>query len=458
MVSGRRRQGKSYLLEALCESLGGFYFAATEALASESLRRIGERIAAFQGQPAPFMFADWEEAIEALFSLGDRNRPLTVVIDEFPYLVAGSGELPSIVQAVFDRHVRRRKSKLRLILCGSAMSFMGQVLSGESPLRGRSSLDLVVQPFDYREAADFWGLSKHHETATLVNAVAGGRPAYRREFIRDDAPKGPRDFDAWICRTALDPATPLFREGRYLLAEEPEIRGRALYQSVLSAIARGNTTRAAISREIGRASDEIGHPLAVLEDAGFIAKQEDIFRRGRPTWQIDEPIVRFYHAILRPRWAELSARTTPAKDVWRGARTTFDSLIVGPHFERLSREWVAGHASVETLGGIPAKVGCGQLNDRSGRTALQVDVVVLGEPVRQTTPVLLVGEAKWGKRAGRAEITKLRRALELLDARGGYDTGNAKLALFAKAHQISPKEAERERIEIVDLDRLYEGS
>ena len=38
VVSGRRRQGKTYLLEAACQAAGGFYFGATEATDTESLR------------------------------------------------------------------------------------------------------------------------------------------------------------------------------------------------------------------------------------------------------------------------------------------------------------------------------------------------------------------------------------------------------------------------------------
>lgn len=52
VVSGRRRQGKSFLLEALTEATGGFYFTAVEATAAESLRLIGEAIGRFTDAPA----------------------------------------------------------------------------------------------------------------------------------------------------------------------------------------------------------------------------------------------------------------------------------------------------------------------------------------------------------------------------------------------------------------------
>ena len=103
------------------------------------------------------------------------------------------------------------------------MSFMGRMLSGDAPLRGRAGLDMVVRPLDHQLAAEFWGLEADPRLALQVNAIVGGTPAYRREFVRHDSPAGPEDFDPWVVRTVLDPMSPLFREARYLLASEAEI-------------------------------------------------------------------------------------------------------------------------------------------------------------------------------------------------------------------------------------------
>jgi hypothetical protein len=91
------------------------------------------------------------------------------------------------------------------------------------------------RPFRHRESAEFWGITDPR-LAVLVHAVVGGTPAYRREFTQGDAPAIIEDFDAWVIRTALNPQTPLFREARYLLAEESAIRDPALYHFVLAAI------------------------------------------------------------------------------------------------------------------------------------------------------------------------------------------------------------------------------
>src|SRR5206468_629210 len=88
VVSGRRRMGKTYLLRALVEQYGGFYFGATAASEGESLRQFGAAVAQYAGSPVPFSFARWDDAIVYLFGLADPHRspdPVLVVLDEFPY-------------------------------------------------------------------------------------------------------------------------------------------------------------------------------------------------------------------------------------------------------------------------------------------------------------------------------------------------------------------------------------
>ena len=53
VISGRRRQGKTFLLDALCQASDGFFFEATEATDAESLRRIGGLIGEFTNAPVP---------------------------------------------------------------------------------------------------------------------------------------------------------------------------------------------------------------------------------------------------------------------------------------------------------------------------------------------------------------------------------------------------------------------
>jgi len=258
VVSGRRRQGKTYLLDAICQQAGGFYFGATQATEAESLRLFGEALTDHTRPPTPFHFADWHEAVDALLALG-ADRPVPVVIDEFPYLAQATPALPSIIQQAFGpRRANRVGSRTRLLLCGSAMSFMGGLLSGNAPLRGRAGLELVVPPLDYRLAAQFWDIDDPRSpcrstpwSAARPHTGASSSATTRRPARTTSTPG--------CLRTVLNPESPLFREARYLLAEESQLRDQALYHSVLAAVAAGNGTRGGIAGYLGRKA-----PMSVI--------------------------------------------------------------------------------------------------------------------------------------------------------------------------------------------------
>jgi AAA+ ATPase superfamily predicted ATPase len=424
VVSGRRRQGKTYLVQALAEQANGLYFGATEATETESLALFATALGTHLGLPSPPRFADWDEAARYLFSLDSSRGPF--VIDEFPYLSKVSPALPSILQRELDQAASAGR-RINLLLCGSALSVMGGLLSGSAPLRGRASLELVVKPFDYRLAATFWGQTDPR-LAVLVHAVVGGTPAYRR-FVDDDIPQSVEDFDDWVLRTVLSPVNPLFREARYLLEEEMDVRDSALYHSVLAAVAAGNGTRGGVANYVGRKSTDIGHHLTVLEDSGLLRRQNDVFRAHRSTYQVAEPLVVFYQVVMRPQWGLLESGR--ARNVWEAARTRFSSQVVGPHFEQLCRDFALA-APAALFGELPGQIGAGVVADHSRRTQIEIDVVVLSPTVPGQRPKLLsLGEAKWGDVMGRRHVERLERARQLLSR--DYDTSETVLACYSGA-------------------------
>jgi hypothetical protein len=333
------------------------------------------------------------------------------------------------------------------------MSVMGGLLAGNAPLRGRAGLEMVVKPFAYRDAARFWGAT-NPGLAMQLHAIVGGTPAYRRQFVRDDAPAGPADFDAWVVRSVLNPDRPLLREARYLLAEETDIRDPALYHSVLAAIAARNETWGGIANYIGRKASDLAHPLNVLEDSGLVAKEIDIFRAGRTRYRITEPLITFYEAIMRPRWADLEFGL--GAEVWADAKPTFGSQVVGPHFEAVCREFARAQGR-QIFGAPLGEVASGIVADPANKTQIEIDVAVLG-PARPEAPrqVVSLGEAKWGKVMGVRHVERLRRARALLTIKG-YDTTDTRLACYSGAgfEPALQAAAMSSEVLLVDLARLY---
>ncbi|MFF7392537.1 ATP-binding protein [Streptomyces scabiei] len=457
VISGRRRQGKTFLLDAVARASGGFMFTATETTEADALRQFGEALARYRGQSTPFRFAHWDEAVAELMRIADAGDPTVAVIDEFPFLAKASPSLPSIIQRALDPAAQRTNTPVRLLLCGSALSFMGRLLSGNAPLRGRAGLELVVPTLDFRLAAEFWQIDDPR-TALLTNAIVGGTPAYRREFTQGDTPAGPDDFDDWVVRAVLNPARPLFREARYLLAEEPELHDTALYHSVLAAIAAGNAARGGIADYLGRKSTDLAHPLSVLQDVGMITHEADAFRRNRSAYRIAEPLVTFYHAVMRPAWGDLE-RPGRASDVWRRTRSTFRSKVVGPHFEQVCREWARWHAAPETQGGHVTRVAGGTVNDPAARTSHEVDVAVHGESQEGRQVLLAIGEAKWSEVMGAGHLERLRHIRSLL-IKNGTATEATRLYCFSGTgftDELNHLVKSDPMIQLIDLPRLYHG-
>jgi AAA+ ATPase superfamily predicted ATPase len=457
IVSGRRRQGKTYLLDAAATTFGGFFFTATDSTEADSLADFGRVLAGFgdagsgSGSGGRYEFADWDEALRRLF--GTVGEGL-IVIDEFPYLMKASPALPSLIQRALGPRGYAQHSRARLLLSGSAMSVMGNLLSGSAPLRGRASLEMIIRPFGYRDAAQFWEIGDPR-LAVLVHSIVGGTPAYRREFVAGDSPASLGDFDAWVLRTVLNPQLPLFREARYLLAEEADVRDTALYHAVLGAIAAGNATRGGIANHIGRKSPDIGHPLAVLEDSQLITRETDPFRKGRSLFRITEPLIVFYEAVMRREWTRLERGDTTG--AWRNSQATFLAQVLGPHFEGICRDWALS-AGDDVFGAAPGEVAAGVVADPLRRSQVEVDVAVFapddpGRPRR----VLSLGEAKWDKVMNAGHLERLRRAKDLLAVKG-YDVGGTKLACYSGAGfdpELTDLAADDPAILLVGLEMLY---
>jgi hypothetical protein len=273
--------------------------------------------------------------------------------------------------------------------------------------------------------------------------------------VAGDAPDSLDDFDSWVLRTVLNPQIPLFREARYLLAEEVDIRDTAIYHAVLGAIASGNATRGGIAGHIGRKSPDIGHPLSVLEDSQLVAREVDPFRKGRSLYRICEPLIAFYEAVMRREWTRLERGEQTA--AWHNSQGTFLSQVVGPHFEGICRDW-ASAAGPDVFGDLPGEVAAAAVSDPLNRTQLQIDVAVLApETPGRRRRVLSLGEVKWDKVMTPGHVDRLRRARDLLSVKG-FDTTQTTLACYSGAgfdrNLIELGRVDR-HILLVDLATVY---
>ena len=333
---------------------------------------------------------------------------------------------------------------------------MRRLLDGSAPLRGRASLELVVQPFDYRTAADFWGVGTNPAIAFELHAYIGGTPAYP-VLAAGDLPRT-GGIERWVVRRLLDPSSALFREGRVVVAEDTELVDQQLYWGLLGAIAAGTRRWAELDAALGAKRGSLSHALRTVIDAGWLARRDDPLRHNRSTYELREPLVRFHRLVTEPNEHRLSLGVD-ARRVWHDAEATVASLVLGPQLEQMSYDWATLFADAETFGGSVGSVG------PTAIAGTQIDLAAVEHTPRGGRRLLAVGEVKaLTTRVGVAQIERLDAACAAVAAdppRQLRIDRNLKRVVVSRAgftNDLRRLATRRGDIELVDLERLYHGA
>lgn len=455
VVFGRRRVGKSALLDRAVRRSGGIMHQALRGTPEQALRDLARTIADRTGGPRPAL-DDWPSAVDALFDLAG-DGPLLCVLDEYPYLLEASPELDSVLQRAFDR----TPEALRLVVCGSALGAMRRLLDGTAPLRGRASLELDLRAFDPLTARTLHGATDP-ALAFRLHAIVGGVAAYARSMVGNDMPDDLADLDRWVLDHPFNPASPLFREAEVLLGQDPTTsaaRRPNAHHAVLAAVASGAHSHRRLTRDLGMSGQAIAPLVETLVSTGFLSRTEDPLRSNRPTYRPGDPLLRFHYALQRPRRAELLRHDADPAGTWRHVRDRFHSLVLGPAFEEMARWWAGSAAADALLDDVADHIGSTTLTVDGVRR--EIDVVAAsderpdGRPALEPSQrrVLAIGEAKHAERFSR-------RHLDGLDAArfaAGDRAAAARLLLFGTAFtdDLVAAAEERDDVTLVSLGDMY---
>lgn len=449
VMLGRRRQGKSMIVRHLAQAAGGFYFEAAQQSSLQNLADFSAAWARHTGVSG-LSFESWSRVVEHLGALSPLNKPQVITIDEVGYLIDSTPELPSLLQRLFTE---RPAGGLRVVLCGSAFAQMQRLLSPNAPLRGRQHRTLQIDPFGYRTAADFWGVSNNPDAAFRLHALIGGTPAYRRFSTDGPLPNG--NVDDFAIRHLLQPASVLYGEGRAVVAEDHSLEDKALYWAVLNAVSEGANRRGDIARTLGRPDSALHVPIETLTAAALLEKRPDPLNRRAMTLVATEPILRTERILLAPERARIERGRS--SDVWHDAQPRLARRVYGPHLEWMAAEWLLSFASSSTVGGDVRSAGPTVLTRHGQRS--QIDVVAVAPDRNDVEQICAIGECKAGSEAvGTGELERLDRLITQLATKVSPD---AKRLLFARSGftaELQRAARARPDVELVDLPRLYHGS
>lgn len=292
VIYGRRRVGKTTLIKEFCKSHSYIYMMALESSMQENLQSLSKAVLqVVNPQAEGLSFNSFEQLFSYLSNYIEKER-MILVIDEFPYLARSYPTISSLLQKFIDHEWQN--SKLFLILCGSSMSFMeNQVLGYQSPLYGRRTSQIKVQPFTYIEAARMFPNFNAEEQAILFS-FTGGIPEYLARIQSN------MSIEENIKELFLSTTSRLYEEPANLMKQE--LRDPATYNAIIEVIANGASRLNEIATKTHMDSGACSNYIQSLIALGILQKEKPVNEAsGKKTiYRVRDQMFRFWYTFIYP--------------------------------------------------------------------------------------------------------------------------------------------------------------
>ncbi|SMC09486.1 ATP-binding protein [Nitratiruptor tergarcus] len=370
IIYGRRRVGKTALIQKFLSKKRGIYFLATlenEHLLLEKFKNIVADYFADE-----FLRKVTIGSFEELFLyIVQKNQKVTIVIDEFQYLAKVNPAIASIFQTICDNYLK--SSNIFLILCGSIISMMyRETLAYSSPLYGRRTSNIKLSPLQFIYIDKFFPKKKKQELIEIYS-ILGGIPKYLEIFGDFE------DIFATIESNILDPNAFLYYEPYFLLQDE--INEPTTYFSILEVIAAGEHKIGNIAKRLQKPVHNFTTSLQKLIDLEIIVKEVPITETNpqkskKGLYFIKDQFLRFWFAFVFPfkSYLEMGNKEYVIKKI----KESFDQFV-SKTYEELAIDFVKEHFSL---------IRCGRWWSKNE----EIDLVGIGDDY------YLFGECKWQKR------------------------------------------------------------
>jgi AAA+ ATPase superfamily predicted ATPase len=304
VISGRRRVGKTRLLTEWVERTGGAYFVADQSSPEVQRRYLVDALAAKLGGLEGASFPDWRTLLKAVAARArDARWRGPLVLDELPYLVTQSPELPSALQQFVDHDAR--SAGLTVAIAGSSQRMMqGLTLDASAPLYGRARELMILAPLPATYVREVFGALDPLDAWT----ACGGIPRYWELFADLRGPIGSR-----LDRLVLDPLGPLHREPDLVLLEE--VPSALEVRPVLDAIGSGAHRVSEIASRMGRPATSVARPLDRLVHMGLVRREVPWGEAGsrRALYRIADPFFRLWFRIVAPNRGPLATMNSRSR-------------------------------------------------------------------------------------------------------------------------------------------------
>ena len=305
VLYGRRRVGKTETLREFCRNKPHVFYSCREISDKLQLRSFSEKLLNEKIPAASYIkeFADWEAALRCITDLPYGDNKKLLIIDEFPYMCRNNESIPSILQNLWDEVFK--DENVMIVLCGSAMSFIEkELLAEKNPLYGRATGIYKMESMVFYDAAKFFPNYSDRDKI-IAYAVLGGIPHYLAQFDPD------LSLDDNIKKNILTKGCALYSEVEFLLRQE--LRETPLYNSIIEAVALGNTKLNDIStKSLVEDTSKTSVYLKKLIELEIIEREFSVddgtkerANTNRGLYRLTDNFFRFWYAFVFTNYSEL---------------------------------------------------------------------------------------------------------------------------------------------------------
>lgn len=342
MVYGKRRVGKTTLILKALEQCPyqTVYFECLKGTMQENIDGLVQELVRVKILPVPLAFSSLQDVFAYLNTL---TQKMVVVVDEYTHLYAmnDSGAVDSVFQCIIDN----RLAHIELILSGSNIGMMKDLLQERNPLYGRFAASIKLDEMNYLDAAKFYPDKSAYDKVAHY-AVFGGSP-----FI-NQALNPAATLRENIISTILNPMSPVYLYASQLVFSDNSLNVNS--ERIFSALGNDRKRYTEIEDALRvKKTGNLAKQIKTLTDLDILSRRIPINKPNdnkKATYELNDNLLRFYYAFVYKNSSALQVL---------GAEAFYDEYVapvlthfIAHHFEDICREYFSLQVRSGRMNGV----------------------------------------------------------------------------------------------------------
>lgn len=372
-VTGRRRVGKTYLIDEVyksyyCLSVTGIQDADTKT----QIRNFTEKIVEYSKQPIVTIPQNWQEVFlllkQYLQTLPKRKKQV-IFIDELPWIATKRSGFIQLLAHLWNDYLSKEKHFI-LVICGSASSWISKkIVNDKGGFHNRLTTQIQLKPFTLSETKAFLKSKSVKLTDQAISElymVIGGIPYYLEQVEKG---KSVQQIIGQLCFSENGRLKYEYRNLYRALFEHPE--NHEAIVSVLAKAPQGLTRMQIIAKSKVKSGGPYTRAMEDLLLSGFVEEVKPFGKKQRGAiYCLSDEYSIFYHRFIEPNKKK-------EEEVWQSIYASQKYKIwTGFAFENLCRKHILEIKKALGISGVYTEQASFRMVGNATQKGFQIDLVL----------------------------------------------------------------------------------